>query len=135
MGLESFFELSATLRPGFERAAIAHQEWRNAFELAIRGGDTDFRVETSHACAFGRWLENDGPLALANARAHQMLQDLHSEFHDAADRAFARVQSGRIRDAVELIQPESQYARWSDMLAAALKCYGIAETKAERASD
>ena len=135
MSLETFFELSGTLRPGFERAATAHQDWRDAFERAIRRGDTDFKVETSHGCAFGRWLEDEGPLALANARALHMLRDLHGEFHDAADRAFARIQSGRIRDAVELIQPGSQYARWSEMLAVALKCYGFAETRAETTSD
>lgn len=127
MALDSFLELEGALRPGFERAAAAHQEWRDAFERAIRRGDRDFRVEAANACEFGRWVEEDGRVALASPGALRMLHDLHCEFHDAAERAFARLRAGKIREAVALIQADSQYAKWSAMLSAALKGYGVTD--------
>ncbi len=114
----------------FHQAVVTHQQWRVAFERAIRARGDGFDpeiVRRDDLCTLGQWLHGAGRAAMNNLTAHAMLTDVHAEFHLAAARVLEMARAERLADAAQGMDPGSQYSRWSATLLAALQRYGDGE--------
>lgn len=119
----------------FDRAVLAHQQWKADFERAIRAGGEGFDPESvrhDDRCQLGQWLRGAGKAAMNNSTAHGMLVDVHAEFHLAAARVLELAQAERPTDAVYEMEVGSPYSRWSATLLVALQRYGEGDADVHR---
>ncbi len=122
---------------GFQQAIRDHEEWKTAFERAIRNGGPAPAVDAIRgdgACSLGAWLSGNGKDDVLNPTALAMLRDVHLEFHQAAGEVLVLAQAGRSREAAHALAEDGKYAQWSGTLLAALKRYAGAAAAVERAS-
>jgi len=110
----------------FEQAVTAHEEWRGAFERAVRNGGGGLRVEVvrmDNLCPLHAWLDGEGEQAVSNLTASGMLREVHAEFHLAAAKVLSLALEGRVPEAVAAMCQDAQYGQWSGILGPALRRY------------
>lgn len=110
----------------FEEAVVSHAIWRANFVDLVRNGGGGLDVEVvgrENVCPLGRWLTGEGQEAVGNPVAHRMLCNVHAEFHTEAARVLSLAQSGRIKEALHVMESDQPYGTWSTTLVAALSQY------------
>ena len=105
-----------------DKAVMAHKEWKQRLEYAIRSGKSDFSpeiVKTDNACEFGRWL-NSLPDSEKITADYKTVKELHAEFHKVAGDILQLALSGKRDEAIAKISFGGTYGLASSKLTNAL---------------
>jgi hypothetical protein len=106
-----------------QAAVLAHGEWKSRLRQAIATGHSDFRVEVvqqDNACAFGKWLYDEGHRSFPSSSDYEDVRRLHAEFHKEGSRVLALAVSGKAEDASKAMGMGLPFSRISAQLVTAL---------------
>lgn len=91
-----------SLQEAFQKAILAHGQWKNRLIRAIETGKSEFTVETvkkDNHCEFGKWIYTGAPLTLQNTPEFQEIKRLHAEFHVEAAKIIELALAGKKTEA------------------------------------
>ena len=106
----------------FDRAIAAHAKWKYRLFLAIKTGQSEFRVSDvrpDDRCDFGAWLSSLPDTEKRTERCQQV-RALHTEFHKIAAEVLDLALRGKQQEAQAAIGLGSRFADISSQLTLAL---------------
>lgn len=103
-------------------ALAAHAEWRVKLRKAINDKSQldAASIGRDDACAFGRWLRNEGRLEFGGRKSYKDCLDLHAAFHRRAGAVASLVNARKFPEATAALDG-ADYADASLKLAVAVR--------------
>ena len=104
------------MRGKFEKAIVAHSQWKYHLKKAVQTGQSRFTVEEAtnpHVCEFGKWLDSAEGKILPE---YSELLELHNNFHEEASIILELALTGKKNEAEEKMQFGSRFSQLTSKL-------------------
>ena len=112
------------MEEAIERALLTHGAWKRRLATVIENDGEGLSVEevsSDSQCEFGKWLCIEVSVGEQRLPIFERARKLHAEFHLEAGRVLALAQSKRRSEAMEAIEPTSEFVRISGALTLVLE--------------
>ncbi|MBT3234773.1 MAG: CZB domain-containing protein [Bdellovibrionales bacterium] len=80
---------------------LTHVEWVIDLQNAFRNYGRTVKLQPAEQCNLGLWIHNEGHEFLSQHTEISMLDQLHKDFHHAADETVSSLRSGRFQGSEE----------------------------------
>lgn len=96
----------------FDQAIAAHVDWKAKLRSYVKQPDKSLNpsiIEQDNQCALGKWIYGDG-LKYKSSILYSELIEEHAKFHKCAAKIVRQIDSGKIAEAEEMINVNSEYS-------------------------